>query len=153
VTAVAADLTVLQDTLAAEHAAVYGYGAAGAHLTGSARTAALAAYDVHRARRDRLRALLLAAGGQPVAAEPAYQLPFAVRTPAAAVQLAARLESAIAAAYVSLVAAATGSERDFAARAVQDAAARAARWQGRTAAFPGLPAAVSGSPSPTPSPS
>jgi hypothetical protein len=145
----AAELNAVQNALAAEHAAVYGYGVVGAHLNGAARQGALDAFDSHRYRRDQLRQLVIAAGGDPVAAEPAYQLPFPVRDARAAVALASHLESAAAGAYAELVAAATGADRRFAAQALQGAAVRAARWGGTSTAFPGLP---NRSPTPTPSP-
>src|SRR6185295_16208321 len=49
----------LQSVLAAEHATVYGYGVAGARLTGAARNRALAAYDHHRASRDEVEARIV----------------------------------------------------------------------------------------------
>lgn len=132
------DLAVLGEVLAAEHAAVYGYGALAAVLTGDRRAAALAGLDVHRARRDRLRRLTLDAGGKPVEARAAYQLPRPLTGDSVATELAAGVERDIALAYGALVAAASGDERGFAARAVQDAAVREAGWRGRAARFPGL---------------
>jgi len=134
-----ADTTVLQETLAAEHAAIYGYGVAGARLSDAARRDALSAYDTHRARRDRWREFVVAGGGQPVAAAPAYDLPFPVRSAADAGRLAAHLETRLAVAYARLVGASTGAEREVAARSLQDAAVRAARFSGAGTAFPGLP--------------
>jgi hypothetical protein len=133
-----ADLAALQETLAGEHAAIYGYGVAGALLPGPARQEALTAYDVHRTRRDQWRQLVVTAGGQPVAAAPAYSLPFPVRTAADARRLAAHLERRLAAGYARLVAASTDAERQLAARSLQDAAVRAARWSGVSPSFPGL---------------
>jgi hypothetical protein len=133
-----ADVTALQETLAGEHAAVYGYGVAGARLPGADRREALAAYDTHRMRRDLWRELIRAAGAEPVPAAPAYTLPFAVRTPADARRLTAHLERQLAVRYARLVAASTGQEREVAARSLQDAAVRATRWSGTTPALPGL---------------
>ena len=135
-----AAVDALQDVLSAEHAAVYGYGVAGAHLSGSAVRAARTALDVHRARRDRLRGLVVDAGGEPVEAAPAYALPFPVAGAEQARRLAAQIENDTAVAYGALVAAATGNERRFAAQAVQDAAVRAATWGAARVAFPGYPA-------------
>jgi len=136
-----APVDALQEALAGEHAAGYGYGVVGAYLSGSAVRAARAALDTHRARRDRLRSLLVAAGAEPVEAAPAYRLPFAVTGPADAERLAAHIETEIAVAYGVLVAAATGQERELAARSLQEAAVRAALWRRTSAAFPGYPAA------------
>jgi hypothetical protein len=133
-----ADVTALQETLAGEHAAIYGYGIAGARLPVAARREALSAYDMHRARRDQWRELIVATGAQPVAAAPAYDLPFPVRNATEARRLASHLERRLAAGYARLVAASTGTERAVAARALQDAAVRAARWSGAITALPGL---------------
>lgn len=130
---------VLQEVLAAEHAAVYGYGAAGALLSGQERRQALAGLDHHRSRRDRLRAMVVDAGAPPVESAPAYELPPTLRAPGGAVRLAARIEADIGVAFATLVAASTGDERAFAARALADSAVRGARWSGATARFPGLP--------------
>jgi uncharacterized protein DUF4439 len=134
-----ADLAALQETLAGEHAAIYGYGIAGARLPGAGRREARSAYDTHRARRDGWRELVVAAGAQPVAAAPAYDLPFPVRSAGDARRLAAHLERQLAVGYARLVAASTGDERALAARTLQDAAVRTARWSGAVATFPGLP--------------
>jgi hypothetical protein len=131
-------LPAMQAALAAEHAAVYGYGVLGARLTGSAQRRARAAYDAHRARRDRLVTQVVAAKGRPVAAGPAYRLPFPVRGAAEATRLAAHLEAAVSAAYADLVAAADPALRQEAARALREAAVRRAAWAGTSVPFPGL---------------
>jgi hypothetical protein len=129
----------LQQALAAEHAAVFGYGVVGAQLRGTARAEARAAYDAHLARRDRLTALLADAGQTPVAAAPAYDLPRRVATADQARALAVELEEGVAVTYADVVAATTATERALAATALQEAAVRAARWRRRSVAFPGLP--------------
>ena len=68
----------LQAALDAEHAAVYGYGAVGAHLTGARQKAAVRYWVAHQMARDTLAAMITALGAQPVAAAAAYQLPFPV---------------------------------------------------------------------------
>lgn len=128
----------LQAALAAEHAAVYGYGVTGAHLTGHRQAAALRDWNGHQAARDALAALLSARGATPVAAAAAYQLPFPVRSAQAAVSLAAFLEDQVTTAYLGLVALTDLRLRALGARSVQAAALRAAAWRGRTTAFPGL---------------
>ena len=130
----------VQEALAAEHAAIYGYGVAGAHLRSAAVRAARAALDQHRARRDRLRGIAVALGAEPAEAAAAYRLPLTVTDAAGARRLAAHIESETAVAYGALVAAATDREREFAARALQDAAVRAALWGAARTAFPGYPA-------------
>ena len=134
----AADVKALQAALAAEHAAVYGYGVAGAHLGGARRRAATRDWTAHQAARDTLAAMITALGGQPVQAATAYRLPFPVHTRSAAVMLAAYLEDRVAAAYLGLVALPDAGLRVFGARAVRSAALRAVGWRRRSLAFPGL---------------
>ena len=97
----------LQDALAAENAAIFGYGVAGAHLTGARRAAATAFWNDHRQARDTLAAVLRARGQQPGAADTAYKLPFGVHDAAGAVSLAVVLEDGVTAAYLGLVGPAT----------------------------------------------
>ncbi|WP_333775152.1 ferritin-like domain-containing protein [Streptomyces sp. IBSBF 3136] len=131
-------MTALQSALAAEHAAVYGYGVVGGRIGGRRRAEARAAYDAHRARRDALVREVRDLGGEPVAASAAYALPFQVPDAATAVRLAARLEERVAGVYSDLVRAATGERRGTAAGALREAAVRAVRWSGESVAFPGL---------------
>ncbi|MFD5266069.1 ferritin-like domain-containing protein [Streptomyces sp. NPDC058335] len=132
------ELTALQAALAAEHAAVYGYGVVGGRIREGRRTEARAAYDAHRARRDALAREVRDLGTEPIAASAAYALPFAVPDSAAAVRLAAELEERVAGVYSDLVRAATGARRREAAEALREAAVRAVRWHGGSVAFPGL---------------
>jgi ABC-type amino acid transport substrate-binding protein len=132
------ELRALQAALAAEHAAVYGYGVVGGQIGARRRTEAQSAYDAHRARRDALMREVQDLGGRPVASSAAYALPFQVGDPAAAVRLAAELEDRVAGVYADLVRAASGARRASAASAVREAAVRAVRWRGESVAFPGL---------------
>ncbi|MCX5238049.1 ferritin-like domain-containing protein [Streptomyces prunicolor] len=134
----AAELTALQAALAAEHAAVYGYGVVGGRIREGRRTEAKAAYDAHRARRDALVREVRDLGGTPVAASAAYALPFAVPDSAAAVRLAAELEDRVAGVYSDLVRASTEGVRGTATEALREAAVRAVRWRGGSVPFPGL---------------
>lgn len=138
----------LQTALAAEHAAVYGYGVAGAHLSGARQKAAAQDWRIHEASRDALAAMITALGAQPVAAAAAYQLPFRVNSGRDAVALAAFLEDRVATAYLGVVALMETRLRMFGARAVESAALRAAGWRGRTLAFPGLESPAPGQPAP-----
>jgi Domain of unknown function (DUF4439) len=134
----AAAVAALQAALDAEHAAVYGYGVAGAHLAGARQQQAARDWAAHEAARDTLAAMIIALGAQPVAAAAAYQLPFPVHTGPAAVTLAALLEDRVAAAYLGLVAISDARLRMFGARALRSAALRATSWRGAALAFPGL---------------
>ncbi|WP_327318211.1 ferritin-like domain-containing protein [Streptomyces sp. NBC_01235] len=152
-----AELTALQAVLAAEHAAVYGYGVVGGRIGEERRTEARAAYDAHRARRDALVRDVRGLGAEPVAASAGYALPFAVPDSAAAVRLAVQLEERVAGVYSDLVRAAVGARRRNAAAALREAAVRAVRWRGGSVAFPGLaertgtdPATAAAGPSGTP---
>jgi hypothetical protein len=134
----------LQAVLAAEHAAVYGYGAVGAKLTGSERTAASAAESAHRARRDAVSLQLSGLKVTPIPAAPAYTLPFPVLTEQDALRLAVLLEERVAAAWRTAVPVTTGSARRTALAGLTDCAVRATRWrrvhtpgQPPTVAFPG----------------
>jgi Domain of unknown function (DUF4439) len=131
-------VTALQAALAAENAAIYGYGIAGAQLTGSQQTAAQRDWNLHREARGTLTAMITALDAQPVAAEAAYQLPFPVHTAHAATALAVILEDGVTTAYLGLVAVSDPSLRTFAALAMQVCAGRATSWRGTAAAFPGL---------------
>ncbi len=141
-TLTAAEAGALQAALAAEHAAVYGYGVAGAHLTGAALTAATSDWIAHQVARDAIESMLRSAGLTPVAAAAAYRLPRPVRGAAAAMSLALTLEDRVTTAYLGLVAAASPAIRKFGGREVVAAAIRAAGWRGRTVAFPGFPAGL-----------
>jgi len=131
-------LASLLDALAGEHAAVYGYGLVAGVVSGAGRRDALAALDTHRARRDQLRAMIAAVGGQPVEAAPAYRAVAQPGDRTAAAVLAGEIEKDVARRFGRLVAASTGDAREFAARAVADAAVRQARWSHSTPRFPGL---------------
>lgn len=120
----------MQGALAAEHAVVWGYAAAGAHLTGADLAGVRAADDAHRDRRDDLAGMIRQRGADPVSAQAAYRLPFPVAGRAAALKLAATLEDGAAAAWHFLVAAAdTGELRTTAVAALSDAAVRATGWR------------------------
>jgi hypothetical protein len=120
----------MQGALAAEHAVIYGYAAAGAHLAGADLAAARAADRVHRDRRDALAADIRERDAEPVTAEPAYRLPFPVTGRPAALKLLATLEDGAAAAWHYLVAAAADARvRRTAVAVLIDAAVRATGWR------------------------
>jgi hypothetical protein len=131
--------TAQQTALADEHAAIYGYGVLAVHLTGPKRDAATNAYETHRVRRDLLTSMIITGQGQPVAAAPAYQLPFPITSATDATRLATQLEERLGAAYADLVQASSGDTRRTAVEWLTDSAVRAVRWRGASVAFPGLP--------------
>jgi hypothetical protein len=132
-------ISALQAALAAEHAAVYGYGVVGAMVAGDSETRARADWLAHQEARDSLEAMLVKLGATPVAASAAYQLPFPVTGEASAVRLAAALEDGVTQAYLGLVAVTDRTLRSFGALAMQPPANRAVAWRGTTVAFPGMP--------------
>jgi hypothetical protein len=134
----ARELDALQAALAAEHAAVYGYGVVGGRVGEDRENEAAAAHAAHRSRRDSLTRTVRDLGGKPAAAAAGYALPFPVPDAAAAIRLAAVLEERVAAVYSDLVRAAQGPLRLEAAGALREAAVRAVRWRGSGVAFPGL---------------
>jgi hypothetical protein len=137
-TAVSAAVSALQAALAAENAAIFGYGVAGAHLTGSSQATAGQDWTGHNQARDTLTAMIAGLGAVPTAAQASYRLPFRVHDAASAMSLAAYLEDGVTRAYLGLVAVSDQRLRRFGAMAMQDAAQRAASWRGSTQAFPGL---------------
>ncbi|WUN35914.1 ferritin-like domain-containing protein [Kitasatospora sp. NBC_00315] len=147
--------TAVQSALAAEHAAVYGYGVVGAKLPDDQRRAdARAGYAAHEAERDTWRRLLAGAGASPGAAAPGYQLPFPVSDATGATALAAHIETRLRDTYAELVAALPADRRAPAADALRIAALQARHWGAASTAFPGLPdpatATASGSPDASP---
>jgi hypothetical protein len=131
-------VSAMQGALAAEHAAIYGYGIVGAMLAGDLQSRARADWVAHQEARDTLEAMLVKLGATPVAASPAYQLPFAVTGKSSAVRLAVALEDGVVRAYLGLVAVTDRTLRSFGALAMQPPANRAVVWRGITVAFPGL---------------
>lgn len=132
------ELDALQEALAAEHAAVYGYAVVGAHLSGRDRALATRHLDAHRAARDELEAVIRERDGVPATALAGYALPFEVTGRSSARRLAGRLERATAGAYAGLVGASRDDVRRHAALAMQDCAVRQARWTGTADPLPGL---------------
>ena len=133
---------LLATLLAAEHAAVYGYGVLGGRLDETDRRMALGAFDSHRARRDQLTSLLREAGEAPQGPLPAYDV--SASTPQQALGLAVRLEDGLAVRWRDLM----GGTDDRALRmlalaGLQETAVRAAQWRVRaritpaTVPFPG----------------
>jgi hypothetical protein len=136
-------LEALQETLDAEHAAVYVYALLGGRISASADPGAAAqlqaAYDVHRARRDQLRSRVADLGETPDPAEPAYQVDAHTRDPDALRRVALSTEERCAVVYAQLVGSSTGSDRRWGLTALTDAALRMLSFGGSPTAYPGLP--------------
>jgi hypothetical protein len=131
--------------LAAEHAAVFGYGVVGAKGDKAVRDAARVAEAAHRTRRDALIVRFANDGATAPPAEPAYALPFPVTDRASALRLAVHLEDRTALAWRNVLPNTDGDERKVALDAYMDCAVRAVRWrrqagmQPATIPFPGAP--------------
>ena len=135
-------LHALQRTLAGEHASVYVYGVLGGRVSESAEPSLsallISAYDVHRARRDELNTMVRAKKGDPVAADPSYQLPTPSRT-TDQIRAAARItEERSAAVYADAVGSTSRADRRWAIRALRDAAVRQLSFGGHPSSFPGV---------------
>ena len=122
------DIALLQTLLAAEHAAVYGYGVLGARLSDAARPAARQSSNAHRARRDALTSHLLDRDAPAPAALMAYDV--TVASQPEALRLAVRLEEGLATRWRDLVARTTDLPlRTMGAAGLSEVAVRAARWR------------------------
>jgi hypothetical protein len=139
------ETAALREVLAAEHAAVWGYGTVGAALPVDGREPAAAADVAHRDVRDRLVALLESRGADPVPREAGYTLPFPVLSAVDAAALAVVLEEGVSAAWVRLLdQSAESATRELAVEELGAAEVRAVGWRATadripvTRAFPGL---------------
>ncbi|NYJ04240.1 ferritin-like domain-containing protein [Petropleomorpha daqingensis] len=140
------ETTALQDALAAEHTAVWGYGVVGAALGLSAQQPAVDSQAAHRDVRDRLVALLEQRKTDPVPAKAGYTLPFPVLSAVDAANLAVVLEDGVASAWVHVLGGAADHDvRSLAVDTLSATEVRAVAWRSTagktpvTSAFPGLP--------------
>src|SRR5215204_3063378 len=136
----------LGEALAAEHAAVWGYGVVGAAVSEDAREVVVASEAVNRDVRDRVTALLSDRNAEVADAKGAYTLPFPVLSEVDAAALAVVLEDGVADAWVRVLdQAAERSTRELAVGVLTAAEVRAVGWRGAagqapvTSALPGLP--------------
>lgn len=137
--------------LEGEHAAVFAYALVRANLSGTRGRLADTIWEEHRARRDELERRLLAAGSEPPAARPAYDVG-QVRTAQEAVALAVRIERALAQLAAADVGSLSGQARVDAAGDLVAATRRVGAWTDLPEALPGqtppgqTPPATSASP-------
>ncbi|HEY7044963.1 MAG TPA: ferritin-like domain-containing protein [Nocardioidaceae bacterium] len=134
----------LQECLAAEHAAVYGYGVLGGVLAGvtpvgsSEQQRAASAYVEHRRRRDELTSLITGRGSEPVAAEAAYDVPRQVQTVQDCRDLARLIEDRCAQTYADAVSRTTDRDRELTAGALTACTLTAVGWGAPIEPFPGV---------------
>jgi hypothetical protein len=135
-------LDALQQTLAAEHAAIFVLAALGGRAStlpaSPMREALDRTYADHVERRDQLRTMISAQGADPVAAEPAYHLPGPLTTARQIDDEALRVERTCATTYAALVAATTAAERGWAIDSLVATAVGQSAFGGRPEALPGL---------------
>ena len=131
----------LQRVLASEHAAVWVLGSLGAATSMSATPDLFdrlsRAHEAHRARRDRLTALLLERGVPPVRSEVAYAVPEDLGQPARVGEAAVRAERSSSTAWSFLVASSTGATRRWAAQELTRTALTAVGLGGTPEPLPG----------------
>src|SRR4051795_7182540 len=124
------ETAALRDALAAEHAAVWGYGVVGAALTPGARQPAVDSEAAHRDIRDQLVALLDQRKADPVPAKAGYALPFPILSAVDAAHFAVVLEDGVASAWVQVLG--NAADRDIRKLAVATLSAtevRAVAWR------------------------
>src|SRR3954463_8451889 len=124
------ETTALQDALAAEHTAVWGYGVVGAALGLKAQQPAADSEAAHRDVRDRLVALLEQRKTDPVPAKAGYTLPFPVLSAVDAARLAVVLEDGVASAWVHVLGGAADRDiRQLGADTLSAPGTRAVVWR------------------------
>ena len=122
-------LKALQTAMAAEHAAVYGYSAAGGHLSVNRRPDAVTDFVAHSTGRDLLAAALKGRAGKAPAALPAYAIP-ALKDGIAAAAFLATLDDATAAGYAGVLGTTTDPAlRRLAVAGLTASATRATKWR------------------------
>ncbi len=135
-------LSALQRALAAEHAALYVYGALGARTSASATPDLFgdltSGYSVHRSRRDQLQTRVRDHDAEPVAAEAAYDIPEPLDTADQVVSAAREVERACTATYAWLSGQTSGEDRRWAIGALTDSAVRELTFRGSPEIFPGV---------------
>jgi hypothetical protein len=138
----ASGMESLQAALAAEHAAVWIYGALGAQSSRSAQprlsSSLTRGYLTHRGRRDELIRAVRDAGAEPVAAAAGYEFPRESPATAGLAGTAAGIERWTAAIYADVVANTSGAQRAWAIAALTDAAVCELDYRGSPEIFPGL---------------
>jgi hypothetical protein len=134
-------LEALQTALAAEHAALYVYGALGGRTSQSAAPAMYAAvstsYAEHRSRRDLLVRDIRALGGTPVSSAAAYELPGDLGSVAGVARAALELERSCATTYAWVVANTVGPRRRWAVEVLTHTAVRELVFRGTPEMLPG----------------
>ena len=134
-------LEALQDTLAAEHAAVSVYAFLSAQASQSRQRSLYdaldRAYRRHRRQRDQLTMMISRHGQVPTPAAVAYELPTLTPSTRELADAALRVEHRICQTYGQLVENTTSAERRWALVALDQAAVRQLEFRGTPEMFPG----------------
>lgn len=134
-------LPALQETLAAEHAAVHVYAVLGGRVSSVSDPLTAdrlrSAYEAHRARRDQLRSVIADLDGEPVVAAPSYQVDARTRDAGELLRVARVTEQRCAAVYAQLIAGSSGRHRRWAVTALTDSAVRGLALGGAAETYPG----------------
>ena len=139
-----ADKAAVFDAVAAEHAAIYGYGIVSAHSSPDENELVSQALAQHRERREAAISMLTERSAKAPLPAVGYQLPFVVANSADAGKLAVRMENDCAVAWRAVIEQATAEQdRASGVTALTESAVLAARWNQVlgvwpvTVAFPG----------------
>ncbi len=127
----------LYDAIAAEHAAIYGYGMVSAHSLPIRNYLVSTTLAEHRRRREQAVSLLTERSVSAPLPAIGYQLPMEVKSPTEAARLAVQMENDCAVAWRAVLEQ-TDSEQDreFAVTALTQCAVRAALWREVLGAWP-----------------
>ncbi len=135
-------LDALQQTLAGEHAAVHVLAFLGGSTSATRAPDLLGLvrerYALHRGRREQLLVMVRNLGGDPVAAEPGYELPDATTT-AAVRSAGAAVERRCTETYATAIGSTTREQREWAVMALTESATALLSWGQSPEAFPGAP--------------
>lgn len=132
-----ADQAALYDAVAAEHAAIYGYGMVSAHSLPSRNGLVSDAMAQHRELRETALAMLAERNVEGPLPAAGYQLPMPVGSPPEAARLAVRIEDDCAVAWRAVIEQSESEDdRRFALTALTGCAVRAAQWRRVVGAWP-----------------
>lgn len=135
--------SALQDSLAAEHAAIHLLAALGGVTSTGAepglRAVITAQHRAHRGRREYLTTTLRGLGIDPVPAASAYALPPDMGSPTEVRTSGLECERRCAGAYAALVGQSTDDVRTWAAAALAESAVALTQWGAPAEPFPGAP--------------
>lgn len=127
----------LFDAVAAEHAAIYGYGLVSAHVMPDDNELVSQSLAEHRDRREAAVALLTERSVPVPLPAVGYTLPMVVNSPANAAKLAVRMESDCAVAWRAVLEQSdSDTDRAFGTTALTQCAVTAARWRVVLGAWP-----------------